>query len=60
MSNTRAALVRAARDLLLPMVDEAISSIFDKGLHDVLMDQEEVEKTEYIKELKEYVNTLSD
>jgi hypothetical protein len=43
---------------LRTMCQEAIDSVFDDGLYDELMDQEEQERIEYTIRLKDFVNNL--
>lgn len=45
--------------LLREMCTEAIQEVFNEELHDELVETEQTETAEYIKELQSYVNTLS-
>lgn len=46
------------RDVLQGLAQDAINSVFDEDLHAELMEQEEQEREQYVKELKEYVQSL--
>jgi hypothetical protein len=46
------------RDVLQQLTQSAIDSVFDQDLHNELLSQEEDEQTEYVKQLKDYVNGL--
>jgi len=46
------------RDVLQELTQSAIDSVFDVDLHNDLLAQEEDEKIEYVKQLKEYINEL--
>lgn len=43
---------------LQEMVTEAIDTLFDEGKHEELMEQEQEEKAQYKKEMREFVNNL--
>jgi hypothetical protein len=46
------------REVLQELTQSAIDSVFDRELHDELLDEEETEQWEFERQLKEYVNNL--